>query len=60
VIRRCFAVFLVAGLTMAFQLSQRSPIESLKARIEAITRSVNAHWGIGRITQPTADYFGNR
>ena len=31
---------------MAFQLSQRSPLETLQSRIEAITRSINAHWGI--------------
>jgi beta-lactamase class A len=31
---------------MAFQLSQRSPLETLQSRIEALTRSLNAHWGI--------------
>jgi beta-lactamase class A len=45
-IRRFFAISAAAVLTMAFQLSQRSPLETLQSRIEALTRSINAHWGI--------------
>jgi beta-lactamase class A len=44
--RRFFAISAAAALTVAFQLSQRSPLETLQSRIEAITRSINAHWGI--------------
>lgn len=44
--QRFFAISAAAALTVAFQLSQRSPLETLQSRIEAITRSINAHWGI--------------
>jgi len=45
----------------AFQ-QQRSPLEGLQARIEALTRSVNAKWGVYVKSLETGDflpYIGN-
>jgi beta-lactamase class A len=47
-IQRALALCTLAFLSMAFQQQQpqRTPLETTKSRIEAITRSINAKWGI--------------
>ncbi len=43
---RTRVAILLALCSVGFQQPQRTPLEDLKSRIEGITRSINARWGI--------------
>ena len=44
--RETVGISLLSFSLLAFQAPGRSPLETLKGRIESITRSINAKWGI--------------
>ena len=44
--RETIGISLLSLLLLAFQAPGRSPLETLKGRIESITNSINAKWGI--------------
>src|SRR5688500_14428911 len=45
-IRRTLVVTLFSCSLLGFQLPSRAPLEALKSRIESVTRSINARWGL--------------
>lgn len=44
--KRILAICTLSFIGMAFQQQQRTPLDATKSRIEAITKSINAKWGI--------------